>query len=68
MSRKHNPAVDETVTTEEELQEKWKDHPSEFVQNVLAYRRKKIALGDPLLTLDEIRREVARRRYGKDAT
>lgn len=56
--------LDAPMTTEEELQEKWKDHPSPFVQGVLEYRRAKVQNGEKLLTLDEINREVAYRRYG----
>lgn len=62
-----DPAMlrEEQVTTEEELHEKWKNHPSPFVQGVLEWRRKHAADGGEFLTLDEINREVARRR-GRD--
>ena len=40
------PLGEEQVTTEEELQEKWKDHPSPFVQNVLQYRCEKAQRGE----------------------
>lgn len=61
------PLREGQVTTEEELQEKWKDHPSPFVQAALAYRREKIGRGERFLTVDEINAEVERRRgYADD--
>lgn len=67
--RKTNSAAlhDERVTTEEELQEKWKNYSSPFVQSVLEWRRVQSAGGAEFLTLDEINGEVARRR-SRDAS
>ena len=53
---------EEQVTTEDELQEKWKDHPSPSVQGVLEYRREKIRRGEPFRTVEEINAEIERRR------
>ena len=58
------PLREQRVTTEEELHEKWKDHPAPFVQSVLKWRREHAARGGEFLTVDEVNREVARRRYG----
>ncbi len=54
------------VTTEEELQEKWTEHPSEFVQSVLAYRREKVRRGEGFRTVAEINAEIERGRGHTD--
>lgn len=66
--RKVNPTIERErqATTEEELRAKWKDHPSGFVQSILKLRQRK-ARGAKSHTLDDINREVARRRYGDGA-
>lgn len=65
--RNSNPTKDAVVQSEADLQEKWRDHPSEFVQGVLQHRRESVKQGRRFLTMDEINREVARRRRGDAA-
>lgn len=58
--RKAAPVVEQEVTTEEELQEKWADHPSPVVDTILSARVERRRKRQPFLSLDEINNLLGR--------
>jgi len=58
--RKSDPIVEQEVTTEEDLQDKWSGHPSPLVDSVLSARRERERKRQPFLSIDEVNKLLGR--------
>lgn len=62
----NNRQPDESLTmTEDELQEKFKDHPMPLIQKLMAARREFLAMNGRFMTEEEVQAEV---REGRGAS